>query len=163
MKNQYSFLQEISSSPIGKILNVSSMTALGATGGQYLGNHAGTAVGNIKYKKIDPQSISWSDPEFLNIVRNSLYQAKNDVKVAREWYLSCDSADKRTAKSEYRRSLETYRDIQRDIAERNPYRWITDYKKLKIDNTANKYKQLGRVAAAVTSGLGTGLAVLKSK
>lgn len=163
MKNQYSLLQEISSSPIGKILNVSSMAALGATGGQYLGNHVGSTVGNIKYRKIDPQSISWSDPEFLGIVRNSLYQAKNDVKVAREWYLSCDVADKRAAKADYLRSIEVYRDIQRDIAERNPYRWISDYKKLKIDNTANKYKQTGRVVGAVTSGLGTGLAVLKSK
>lgn len=163
MKNQYSLLQEVSSSPIGKILNVSSMTALGATGGQYLGNHAGSAIGNIKYRKIDPQFISWLDPEFLDIVRNSLYQAKNDVKVAREWYLSCDTADKRTAKADYLRAIETYRDIQRDIAERNPYRWITDYKKLKINSTANKYKHIGRVAGAVTSGLGAGLAILKSK
>lgn len=163
MKNQYSFLQEISSSATGKILNVSSMSALGATGGHYLGNHIGSAVGNIKYRKIDPQSISWSDPEFLDIVRNSLYQAKNDVKVAREWYLSCDAADKKAAKADYLRSIEVYRDIQRDIAERNPYRWITDYKKLKIDNTANKYKHIGKVAGALTSGLGTGLTMLRSK
>lgn len=162
MKKQYSFLQE-SSNAASKILNVSGMAALGGTGGHYLGNHIGTALGNVRYRKIDPDSISWSDPEFLNIVRNSLYQAKNDVKIAREWYLSCDKSDKKTAKAEYLRAIEIYQDIQRDIAERNPYRWITDYKKLKIDNTIDKYQNIGKVAGAVTGGLGAGLALLKSK
>lgn len=158
---QYSFLQE--GDNINKILSISGMTALGDKGGSYAGSKLGNVIANAKYKKIDPDSISWSDPEFLTIVRNSLYKAKNDAKIAREWYLSCDKSDKPNARKDYLEALNTYKEIQRDIADRNPYRWLSEYKQMKIQKFSDISKGLGRVAGITAGGIGTGLALLRGK
>ena len=158
---QYSFLQE--GDNINRILAISGVTALGDKGGSYTGSKLGNILANVKYKKIDPEAISWSDPEFLNIVRNSLYKAKNDVKIAREWYISCDKSDKYNARKDYLDALNTYKEIQRDIADRNPYRWLSEYKQMKIDKFSDTSKGIGRVVGATVGGIGTGLALLKGK
>ena len=158
---QYSFLQE--GNGISNILAVSGMTALGDKGGSYIGSKLGNIIADAKYKKIDPDSISWLDPEFLAIVRNSLYKEKNDAKIAREWYLSCDKSDKHNARKDYLEALNTYKEIQRDIADRNPYRWLSEYKQMKIQKFSDTSKGLGRAAGITVGGVGTGLALLRGK
>jgi len=158
---QYSFLLE--GNGINNLLAVSGMTALGDKGGSYVGSKIGKAIANSKYKKIDPDTISWSDPEFLDIVRKSLYQAKNDAKVAREWYLSCDKSDKHNARKDYLEAINNYKEIQRDIADRNPYRWLSEYKQMKINKFSDTSKGIGRTIGIGVGGIGTGLALLKGK
>ena len=146
---------------VDKILAVSGMAALGSGGGTMIGNQVGDMIAKSKYHKIDPDSISWSDPKFLNIVRNSLYQAKNDVKIAREWYSSCDKSDKRNAKEEYLKAIENYHNIQRDIAEKNSYRWLTDYKNMKIKSFKDKSKNIGKSIGTLAGGVSGGLAFMR--
>lgn len=156
---QYSFLQE--SDNVNKILAITGMTALGDKSGSYLGDKIGRVIANTKYKKIDPDSISWSDPNFLKIVKDSLYQAKSNVKTAREWYLNCRPSDRKSARKEYLEAVNTYNEIQRDIADKNPYRWITDYKNQKIKDFSEKSKTVGKFAGMGLGGLGTALAISK--
>lgn len=158
---QYSILQE--SDSVNKILAVTGMTALGDKGGGFVGSNIGNAIASTKYKKIDPDSISWSDQEFLDLVRKTLQKAKEDITLKREWYLSCNKEEKQKAKEEYLRALEEYKTIQQEINERNPYRWLTQYKQMKIKKFTDRSKTIGKIAGSAIGGVGTTLSFLNKK
>jgi len=161
---QYSFLQEfrLDSNPnIAKTMTIASMSALGGNGGNFIGKHTGTLIGNIKYNKIDPKKISWDNPTFLNVVKDTLQKSKDEVKRAKEWYMNCDKLDKRNAKAEYYKAIEVYQDVQRDIANRNPVRFIPDYKSAKIKQISDKGKVTGRISGTLLGGGGALAAMIK--
>lgn len=161
---QYSFLQEIrldTNPNIAKTMTVASLAALGGNGGNFIGKHTGTLVGNIKYNKVNPKKISWEDPIFLNVVKDALQKSKDEVKRAKEWYMNCDRLDKRNAQAEYYKAVEAYQDVQRDIANKNPVRFIPEYKNAKIREISDKGKVAGRISGTLLGGSGALAAMVR--
>lgn len=161
MKN-YSFVEEASPA-VSNILAVGGMTNLGITVGDLIGRNAGRYVSRTKTLNLKNKDISWTDPVFSEIVRKSLLEAKNKIKLAKEWLESCDPQDKKRAEIEYMEAIEDYKEMQRDIRRRNASRWMQEYKEALADIKSKKYAKVGRIAGGATGFGGTGVRLVFGK
>jgi len=163
---KYSFLDalvtEANVNPVNNITSTAAMGSLGSLGGSYAGKHVGYLASKLKNRNLTADKVKWSDPVFMSVVKKDLLDAKNNVRLAKEWYESCDRQDRKSAKLDYERAILEYQAIQKDIAERNPERWLNSYKQSMASNASKRFSKAGGVIGAGSAIGGTALALLKA-
>lgn len=154
--NSYSFIEEAATSDV---LAIGGMTTLGINTGGLIGKKVGEITSDIRNNNLNPKKISWYDPTFRAIVKQSITDAKNAISSADDWYNSCDIVDKAAAKQQYDNAVKIYRQIQRDISLRKPNRWLPAYKEALKKQRADKYQQNGNIIGG-TIGFGSGASAI---
>lgn len=155
---QYSFIKE---SAVGNILALSGMTNLASNAGSAIGKHSGEYLSKLNTKELKANQVSWTDPLFTSIVKKNLVEAQHKIKLAKEWYDSCDKADKYRAKRDYDRAVREYKSIQRDISDRRADRWVEEYKKVLAIKNSEKFEKLGGLIAGGTAFAATAAKLLR--
>lgn len=154
----YSFVKE---SAVDKMLALGGMTSLGSSVGDMVGKHVGTAASKFNTRNLQASDISWTNPIFASIVKKSLVDAQTKIKLAKEWYNSCDIDDKARAKRDYFEAVEEYKSIQRDISERRADRWLDEYKRTLAVSNSEKFSKAGRFLAGGAAFAGTAAKLMK--
>lgn len=157
MKKDYSFLSEMQ---LTDVLSVAGAATLGSSISSATADQIANGVSFLKNNSINNDNINWYDPEFLSIIRQDLMDAKNNIKLAKEWYDSCDVRDKYKARYDYKRAIDFYRKLQKEISDRDATRWLPKYKEIMKKKRSSKYKKIGKYAGLVGGG---GLAALSLK
>jgi len=156
----YSFVEE---SAVDNILAVGGMTSLGASVGDMVGKHTGSTVSKFNTRNLSADDISWTNPIFAAIVKKSLLDAKNKIKLANEWYNSCDNEDKSRARMDYIDAVNELKSIQKDIADRRADRWLDEYKQTLAVSNSEKFAKAGRVIGGSAAFAGTVAKLMKGK
>ena len=156
----YSFVKE---SAVDNILALGGMASLGAGVGDMVGKHTGNAISRFNTRNMNAENISWTNPIFASIVRKSLVDAQTRIKLAKEWYNSCDIEDKFRARNDYNNAVSEYKSIQRDIAERRADRWLNEYKNALAVSNSEKFSKAGRLIVGGTALAGTAAKLIRGK
>lgn len=157
---QYSFLQE---SAVDNILATAGMAALGSQAGDVVGKHTGSMISKFKNRNLQADNISWTNPLFTSIVKKSLLEAQNKIKLAKEWYDSCDEEDKSRARMDYVAAVNHYKALQKDISDRRADRWIDEYKATMAVNSSEKAARIGRMVGGAGAFIGTAAKLARGK
>lgn len=161
---EYSFLDESNkATAVNKILSTAAAATLGSSIGKTAGGYLGKGVSKISNRKINSSNINWTDPVLMRIIQNDLLDAKNNVKLAREWLNSCDLRDKERAKLDLKRAIDEYRRMQRDISYRKADRWLEKYKQELSNIRSKKYSTLGKNIGMGIGGITTAGALLRQR
>lgn len=160
---EYSFLDESKGANVSKILSTAGVATLGSNIGKTAGSYLGSGIAKVKNSRINSSNINWNDPVLMKIIQNDLVEAKNNVKLAREWFNSCDPRDKAKAKSDLSRAVDEYRRMQRDISYRKADRWLDKYKSELSRIKSEKYSKLGKNIGMGIGGVTTAGVLLKRR
>ena len=156
----YSFVEE---SAVSNILALGGMTNLASGVGGMIGRHAGNTVSQFNTKELKSRDVDWTNPVFASIVKKSLVNSKEKIKLAKEWYDSCDKRDKYRAKKEYLDAINEYKSIQLDIMDRKADRWLGEYKKELAKINSEKFSKIGKIGAGTAAFIGTAARLMKAK
>ena len=161
---EYSFLDESTrAANVSKILSTAGVATLGSNIGKTAGGYLGKGIATAKNSRINSANINWNDPILMKIIQTDLVEAKNNVKLAREWLNSCDPRDKAKAKADLSRTIDEYRRMQRDISYRKADRWIDKYKAELARIKSEKYAKLGKNIGMGIGGVTTAGVLLRRR
>ena len=155
---KYSFLHE---NKLSDVLATAGAATLGSQIGGVAGDQLANTVSYLKNSSINNATINWNDQLLISIIRDDLMNAKNNIKLTKEWYDSCDLRDKYKARYDYKRAIDFYRKLQKEISDRDATRWIPKYKDAIASKRKNFYNKVGKTAGMLGGGTAAAISIMR--